>query len=77
MIIGIYTIRDAVAGSTLGIKTFVNDAVAIRDFKNCVVVNQADFDLLKIGSYDTHDGKLHAIEPIVLCAGIDLIKKEE
>lgn len=77
MIYGVYTIRDNVSNGTNGLRLYVNDKVAIRDFKASVVVNQEDFDLLCCGKYDLQTGIITASSnPIVVLKGISLINKD-
>lgn len=77
----VYAIRDVKTGFLS--PTFeVNDAVAMRNFQHAVMNSDSvlfshakDFDLYKIGTYDSDAGKLLPVElPVVICAGADVLK---
>lgn len=77
----VYAIRDVKTGFMS--PTFeINDAVAMRNFEHAVQNSDSilfshckDFDLYKIGTYDSETGKLLPIElPLPICSGADCLK---
>lgn len=72
MIYPIYSIRDVHTGF-LAPQVDTNDAAAIRNFEHAITQTEGlmhshpkDFDLFKIGSFDTENGQLDLIWPLVL-----------
>lgn len=69
MIVNVYSMRDAKVGYLS--PTFeLNDAIAIRNFKfalsdskTVIGANVGDFDLYRIGSFDTDTGRILGCEP--------------
>lgn len=79
----VYSIRDSKTGFLS--PTFeVNDAVAMRNFEHAVVNSDSvlfsharDFDLYKIGTFDSDTGKILSLElPINLCSGSSCLRGE-
>lgn len=79
----VYSIRDSKTGFLS--PTFeVNDAVAMRNFEHAVVNSDSvlfsharDFDLYKIGTFDSDTGKILPLElPIILCSGSSCMRGE-
>lgn len=65
MIKGIYAIKDLINNEFYAPMVFTNDAEAYRYFKNVInddrlqsvmYANPADFDLWKLGEWDTNNG---------------------
>lgn len=74
MIRNIYSVYDKKASSCLGIFEQPNDLVAIRDFsqvcshedeKNMINKFAEDYDLLRLGKYDTETGELTVDKQII------------
>lgn len=81
MIVNVYSIRDVKTGFLT--PTFeVNDAVAMRNFSHAVHNSDSilfshfkDFDLYKVGTFDSDSGRLMPIElPILVMAGADVLR---
>lgn len=80
MKIGIYSMRDQLSGFLT--PTFeLNDQIAIRNFSFAIkkpdtllFASAKDFDLLKIGEFDSETGELHPLSPTVICQGYALVK---
>lgn len=74
MVINIYSMRDALTGYAQ--PTFdLNDSVALRNFSfactrsdSVLRSNAKDFDLCRIGSFDTESGKIVPADPIEVIA---------
>uniref|UniRef100_A0AAU8B7G6 Nonstructural protein n=1 Tax=Dulem virus 106 TaxID=3145583 RepID=A0AAU8B7G6_9VIRU len=80
MNIKVYAIRDICTGYMT--PTFeINDAVAIRNFEHAVTSvdsvlrsHASDFDLFRIGQYDSDTGRMMPVEmPILLRSGKDVL----
>lgn len=78
-----YSIRDSKTGFLS--PTFeVNDQVAMRNFSHAVSNSDSvlfsharDFDLYKIGTFDTDTGRLMPIEvPVLIMSGSSVLKGE-
>lgn len=81
MIIGVYSMRDIVSGQ-FNTPTFeVNDAYAVRSFRYAINNNNfykylpADFDLFKIGEFDTEKGSIKPMDPTMLVSGLSVIER--
>lgn len=80
MKIGVYSMRDQLSGFLT--PTFeLNDQIAIRNFSYAIkkpdtllFASAKDFDLIKIGEFDSDTGELTPISPTVVCQGISLVK---
>lgn len=81
MIVNVYCIRDVKTGFLT--PTFeVNDAVAMRNFSHAVQNSDSilfshckDFDLYKVGTFDSDSGRLMPIElPILVMSGADVLR---
>lgn len=65
MKLGIYSICDARVGFTGSLMADMNDASAMRNFENAVLqpntiysTHAKDYDLYRLGEYDTEDGTI-------------------
>lgn len=77
MILGIYSINDALNGfGPLSLQN--NDASAYRSFAETFknVYQPADYSLWKVGSFDTNTGELIVEVPSVVCRATDFVKGE-
>lgn len=83
MKLNVYSIRDSKTGFLS--PTFeINDAVAMRNFEHAVVNSDSvlfsharDFDLFKIGTFDSDTGRLMPLElPVNLISGYSCLKGE-
>lgn len=80
MKLGIYSMRDQLSGFMT--PTFeLNDQIAIRNFSYAIkkpdtllFASAKDFDLLKIGEFDTETGELFPFPPSVIAQGYALVK---
>lgn len=77
-----YVIRDNVAEDCGPIFTAKTDGVAIRNYENYinkdVTVHKEDYDLLRVGSYDSEQPLVKAhLEPIVIVDGADKLHQEK
>lgn len=80
MTVGVYSMRDLKAEFTAPTYS-ANDAVAIRNFESAITQSQDvlfthrnDFQLFRIGSYDTESGKLTPEElPVLIADGKDVV----
>lgn len=79
----VYSIRDSKTGFLS--PTFeINDVVAMRNFEHAVVNSDSvlftharDFDLFKIGTFDSDTGRLMPLElPVNLISGSSCLKGE-
>lgn len=75
----VYCIRDQKVGFQPQIIVEVSDQSAIRGFSYSINGNQgimnyspADFDLFKIGEFDTETGKIDSVIPVNICSGISV-----
>lgn len=80
MIVNVYSMRDL--KSEFMAPTFsTNDAVAMRNFESAVeqshdvlFTHRNDFQLFRIGSFDTEKGQLIPEElPVLICDGKDVV----
>lgn len=83
MIIGLYSIRDNRVGY-LNVTCDQNDRSAIRNFEHAVMRQEGimyshaeDFDLIKLGEYDTDSGVITPMDPMPLLAGLAVKLKYE
>lgn len=80
MKVGIYSMRDQLSGFLT--PTFeLNDQIAIRNFSFAIkkpdtllFASAKDFDLMKIGEFDSETGELIPLSPTVVCQGLALVK---
>lgn len=74
--INLYSIKDTVAGVCMSPYTSVNNETAKRNFaKVCASVDYSDdFQLFKVGTYDTDTGKVEGCEPEFICNGGDIVE---
>lgn len=78
---GVYSIRDAKTGF-LSPAFEVNDQVAMRNFVHAVSNSDSvlfsharDFDLYKIGTFDSDTGRIMPIEiPVMIISGASVLK---
>lgn len=77
MTYGIYAIKDLKSGY-LAPMTDLNDATAMRNFQNALCkkdevmyTHGTDFELYKIGEYETDSGQITPVEKAFLLAGKD------
>lgn len=78
MKLSVYAIRDNKVGF---MQPFVdsNDASAMRGFgfavngQGVMSYSPADYDLFRVGSFDTDTGKLEEELPVNICSGISVI----
>lgn len=80
MKIGVYSMRDQLSGF-LTPSFELNDQIATRNFSYAIkkpdtllFASAKDFDLLKIGEFDTDTGELTPLSPTVVCQGLSLVK---
>lgn len=80
MKIGVYSMRDQLSGF-LTPSFELNDQIAIRNFSYAIkkpdtllFASAKDFDLLKIGEFDSDTGVLTPLSPTVVCQGYSLVK---
>lgn len=80
---GVYSIRDSKTGFLS--PTFeVNDQVAMRNFAHAVSNSDSvlfsharDFDLYKIGTFDSDSGRVMPVEiPVMIISGASVLKGE-
>lgn len=78
MIYGIYSIRDSKTGF-LPITVDINDASAMRNFEHAAQNNSSlffthscDYDLCRLGSFDTDTGEIKLENLVVICSGTSL-----
>ena len=79
MTLNIYAIRDAKSGFMS--PTFeLNDAVAMRNFEHACLNSDSllfshfeDFDLYRIGAYDTDTGCISAVPHSFVCSGVSAL----
>lgn len=69
MIYSLYAIRDNVADGFLSPMMDIKDSVAIRNFEHACMNNNSlffthssDYDLYKLGEYDSEKGVIHAYD---------------
>lgn len=83
MILGMYSIYDKVTGYM--VPSFQqNDEQAIRAFAfdinskdmNLINVNPSDFNLQKVGTYDTETGLVESCQVKILCDAGSLLRKD-
>ena len=75
---GIYAIRDSKTGF-LPLNVDLNDASAMRNFEHAAMQesslffsHRADYDLCRLGSYDTDTGEIELFPLTVVCSGSSL-----
>lgn len=75
---GIYTIRDCKTGY-LPLTIDINDASAMRNFEHAsknpdslFFTHCSDYDLCRIGSFDTDSGLIELENLTVICSGVSL-----
>lgn len=79
MIYPIYCVRDNKVGFQPQMLVEQNDASAMRGFKYAVNAeglmnySPSDFDLYKIGEFDTEKGSLVPCIPVNICSGSSVI----
>lgn len=79
----VYCMRDQITGYQT--PTFeLNDAAAIRNFSYAIkqpntllFASAKDFDLMKIGEFDTETGIIDPITPTLLIQGNSVVKGEK
>ncbi len=80
MKVGVYSMRDQLTGFMS--PTFeLNDQIAVRNFSfalkkpdTLLFASAKDFDLCKIGEFDSETGALIPMDPKVICQGIAVVK---
>lgn len=79
MIYPIYAYRDQKVGFMVPPIVEQSDQAAVRNFSYAINGNEglmnyspADFDLFKIGEFNTETGELKAIMPENICSGISV-----
>lgn len=81
MKLGVYSMFDKVSGVFQTPVFEVSEATAARNFRFAVKRNEfigfaaADFDLYKIGEFDSESGELTSVNPITVLSGS--VAKEE
>lgn len=78
---GVYSIRDSKTGF-MAPTVEVNDQVALRNFSHAIMQSESilfthagDFELFKVGEFDSDTGYVDAIVPIVhIAAGGAILK---
>ena len=78
MIYSIYVVRDLKTGFMTPTTDF-NDASARRNFEHAVMQRNSlmythaeDYELFKIGQYDSDTGYIESQMPTMICAGTDV-----
>uniref|UniRef100_A0AAU8AZT9 Nonstructural protein n=1 Tax=Dulem virus 174 TaxID=3145651 RepID=A0AAU8AZT9_9VIRU len=77
----VYSIRDVKTGF-LNPTFEVNDAVAMRNFSHAIQQSESvlfthasDFDLYRIGEFDSSSGRIEPVDvPVFVSAGKDVLK---
>lgn len=81
MVYNVYSIRDTFTGFG---QIFLeqSDPVAVRGFRfalskkdSAMFTDPKDFDLMRIGSFDTDTGMLTSINPVTVCSAFSLRKE--
>lgn len=82
MILNVYAIRDQYTGF-LTPTVEGNDASAKRNFEHAMSNPQSllythakDYDLMRIGTYDTVTGEICGTLPVVVMSGSDVVRKD-
>lgn len=82
MIYNVYAIRDQYTGF-LTPTVEGNDAAAKRNFEHAMSNPQSllythakDYDLMRIGTYDSDTGEIVGQLPVVIMAGSDVVRKD-
>lgn len=76
----VYAVRDSLIGFGLPLLRD-NDAVASRSFEYDISNNEIyktrpqDYQLYKLGSFDTETGELEKCSPVLIASAIDFIKE--
>lgn len=83
MIYPVYCVRDNKVGFEPSLLVDMNDATAKRGFgfqvnNNASMRNYspADYDLFKVGSFDTEGGSFIAITPEFICNGVNVLNEK-
>lgn len=83
MIKNVYAIRDARVGFMTPIIE-ENDACAMRGFENAVLARDgyfanfaSDYDLYRLGSFDSDSGQFDNELPVLLVSGASILTKRE
>lgn len=79
----IYCIRDVKVGFQPQLLIEQNDATAVRGFSYAInnegLMNYSpkDYELYKVGEFDTEKGKLDSIIPENICSGSSVFEEKE
>ena len=80
----VYCVRDIKVGFQPTLMVEMNDATAVRGFSytvnnpnGIIGFSPKDFDLFKIGVFNTDDGKFNPILPEMICSGISVFGDKE
>lgn len=65
----IVIIRDMVADECSAPLVLANEACAIRYFNNIVTQNVEDYQIIKIGEYDSKKGDITILDKVILNKG--------
>lgn len=81
MLTSMYSIKDDLIGYGVPFATD-NDAVAMRYFNQAVIqpnsiysLNKSQFNLYRIGTFDTESGRFEPSDPCYVCSALDFDKE--
>lgn len=83
MTLGVYAIFDRAALQYGAVQIYANSQVAYREFGNLMCQNSPetlarigrDYELYKIGEFDSESSELSDIVPVRIGCGIDFVKE--
>lgn len=83
MTLGVYAIFDRAALQYGAVQIYANSEVAYREFGNLMCQNSPetlarigrDYELYKIGDFDTESSELSDIVPVRIGSGADFVKE--
>lgn len=82
MRVGLYSIKDSLVGFGYPFIQ-VSDPVAVRSFaaiaadeRGDIYKKPGDYDLYRVGAFDTDTGALVATEPVFIARAADVVRKE-
>lgn len=65
----VVVIRDKVADNCSAPMLFSNDACAVRYFNTKIVDNKSDYEMIKLGTYDSVNCDIKLINKVILVKG--------
>lgn len=71
----IYAVYDKVSEMFGHVHAEINEASAVRAFKNSFVdnPNKNDYELYYLGTFTDHNGEVDGIPPKKVCTGFDIV----